>query len=164
MPGFTAIRRSRRWTLIDRIHDAYTGLSPSRDTLRRLARAKVFPLDVRFVSGRAFVEKLQRRQDHPARSGDRGHQRDADGRGYGEGVAREDDGRLQSQFQVRNSGSQFLAPHITTWFVIRRYSTSRPADEFIALRAFRRRRSIINTRCKRTIPSHCRFSTIRRAP
>ncbi|HWW60328.1 MAG TPA: hypothetical protein VN181_03080, partial [Thermoanaerobaculia bacterium] len=39
--------------LIDRIHDGHTGLSPSRDTLRRLARAKVFPLDVRYIDGRA---------------------------------------------------------------------------------------------------------------
>lgn len=44
--------------LTDRIHDAHTLLDPNRDLLRNVgAHEKVFPLDLRFVEGRAFVEK-----------------------------------------------------------------------------------------------------------
>ena len=44
--------------LIDLIHDAHTSLRPSAATLKYIGKtAKVFPLDVRYIDGRAFVEK-----------------------------------------------------------------------------------------------------------
>lgn len=44
--------------LIDLIHDAHTSLKPSAIILKHVSKtAKVFPLGIRYVEGRAFVEK-----------------------------------------------------------------------------------------------------------
>jgi hypothetical protein len=44
--------------VVDLLHDGHTSLLPSMATERYLyLKAKVFPLDVRYISGRAFVEK-----------------------------------------------------------------------------------------------------------
>ena len=44
--------------LVDRLHDAHTLLNPSRESLRNVGRyARVFPLDVRYRDGRAYVER-----------------------------------------------------------------------------------------------------------
>ncbi len=44
--------------LIDLVHDAHTNIRPSAAILEYIGRkAKVFPLDIRYVDGRAFVEK-----------------------------------------------------------------------------------------------------------
>jgi hypothetical protein len=44
--------------LLDRVHDLHTAIGSNRSvSYEMLVRAKVFPLDVRYVNGRAFVER-----------------------------------------------------------------------------------------------------------